>query len=124
MRTFPLAVLVTSVLAFVSGCEERQNPLQSVDTEHLVNWLNDRGPGVKKQMQSCGVFWAEVSGVKYPADTRADCNELAERLAAEMSAAGFGEIQRDDVVLPTLWTAYGQRQKNVYDPRKAAETIR
>ena len=124
MRASPLVVLVTSALVFLGGCEERKNPLENVDTNRLVNWLKERDRGVKKEMKSCGVFWSEVSGVRYPADTRADCNELAGWLAAEMSAAGFGEIQRDDVVLPTLWIAYGQRQQNIYDPEKAAQTIR
>ena len=107
-----IAVLVALTL---SACEERQNPLASVDESTLVDWLLDRDDDVVERMRPCAEFWSEDTGVEVAPDARADCNEVAEYLAVEMTAAGFGDVVVTDVYLPTVWTEFHSRRANAYD---------
>ena len=108
-----IGILVALTL---SACEERQNPLASLDESTLVDWLLERDDDVVQRLRTCAEFWSETTGVGIAPDGRADCNEVAEYLAVEMTAAGFGNVVVTDVYLPTVWTEFHSRRANAYEP--------
>lgn len=119
-----IAMLMT--LSVATACTARENPLTKVDHDALVSWLMSREEPVKKKMDACGEFWAKQAGTTIPADFHVDCNQLAGLLASDMSNAGFGSIQREDVYLATLWVDYIKLRKfnAPYDPDAAAAAVK
>ena len=118
-----LTLLLSIITCFsLSGCFERENPLKTLDSGDVSDWLyKNKNP----QMIVCAKIWENQS--KADSTSLNNCKETRSEIAGLLTGAGFGKILPEDVVFPTVWQKFNQQitrdNRNSYDPEAAGKAM-
>lgn len=82
----------------------RENPLLKVNADDLGYWVyKNRTPAI----HACAKVWNDRATM--PESEIKACDPVAGDLAKLLSDNGYGDIRASDVLLPTLWISYFNR---------------
>lgn len=106
---FPI-VTTALLTACFQASPPRENPLVAAEADTIASWLLRWGKETSntKKMDACSNFWARAAATEIPDDGVEICDNLTSQLASVMTQAGYGSIEKTDVLLPSIWTAYKQ----------------
>lgn len=106
----------------LAACGARENPLTKADLDKLTYWVyQKKTPAV----EACAKVWADKTTAK--ANDLKTCDFVADELAKQLTAGGFGDVKPEDVPFPDLWISFGEHmtasRANTYDAKKAADAF-